>query len=287
MATRSKAKATATSAPAPANAPASAQAAPSLDALSPAQVANKALGIGTTKAKLSLSRMFCLAVLAGLYIALGAASMLIVKADSSFSFAVSQVLSGIVFSVGLFLVVNAGAELFTGNSLMVIAALERKITPAELIRAWLVVYLGNLVGSLLLAVLLDAAGFDAMGGRAVAEAAANIASSKAGLSPLMAFSRGIVCNILVCLAVWMSFAARSVIDKFAVCLLPVMTFVACGYEHSIANMFFLPFGIMCGAEVGAAQVLSNLCFVTLGNIVGGALFVGCSYWFIYLKGQES
>ena len=253
------------------------------DALTPAQIAAKAVAVGEGKAALAYPKAFALAMLAGVFIGFGAMFMLIVKADSTLSFAASQLLSGLVFSVGLFLVVTAGAELFTGNSLMAAGLLKKRYGLPKLLLAWLVVYAGNLAGSLLLAWMLHMAGVSGMDAGAVGEAAAKIASSKASLAPATAFFRGVLCNMLVCLAVWMSFAARTVIDKLATCIMPVMAFVACGYEHSIANMFFLPFGILCGSDAALTGVLSNIFFVTLGNIVGGAVLIACSYWFAYLR----
>lgn len=261
------------------------------DCLSPAQTLHKAVGVGVGKAYMPRGRSFLLAMMAGLFIAMGAALMLVVKSDSSLGFASSQILSGLVFSVGLFLVVVAGAELFTGNNLMAIGCLSGRYGAGRLVGSWLTVYAGNFFGSLILVLILTGANFAGLNGGAVGVAAADVAASKASLSPMAAFCRGIMCNVLVCLAVWMSFAGRSVADKFLACVMPVMGFVASGYEHCVANMFFLPYGLLVqafgqGGEAAAVSLVgacSNLPWVTLGNLVGGAVIVGCGYWLAYRR----
>ena len=237
---------------------------------------------GCTKATAPASRLFVLAVLAGAFIALGGSFMLIVKADASLPFAISQVLGGLVFCLGLFLVLVAGAELFTGNCLMVAGGLSRRYALTGILRNWVIVYAGNAVGALVIAGLLSAAAFNTLGGGAVGDAAITVAASKASLAPGVAFARGILCNILVCLAVWMGFAGKTVCDKLAATVLPVCAFVAMGFEHSIANLFFLPFGLIMQAVSGTAAisvngVVMNLVLVTTGNIVGGVL-VAIAYW---------
>lgn len=261
------------------------------DCLSPAQTLHKAVDVGVGKASMPRGRSFLLAMMAGLFIAMGAALMLVVKSDSSLGFASSQILSGLVFSVGLFLVVVAGAELFTGNNLMAIGCLSGRYGAGRLVGSWLTVYAGNFVGSLLLVFILAGANFAGLNGGAVGVAAAGVAASKASLSPMAAFCRGIMCNVLVCLAVWMSFAGHSVADKFLACVMPVMGFVASGYEHCVANMFFLPYGLLVqalgqggeAAAVSLAGACSNLLWVTLGNLVGGAVIIGGGYWLAYRR----
>lgn len=261
------------------------------DCLSPAQTLHKAVDVGVGKASMPRGRSFLLAMMAGLFIAMGTALMLVVKSDSSLEFASSQILSGLVFSVGLFLVVVAGAELFTGNNLMAIGCLSGRYGAGRLVGSWLTVYAGNFVGSLLLVLILAGANFAGLNGGAVGVAAAGVAASKASLSPMAAFCRGIMCNILVCLAVWMSFAGHSVADKFLACVMPVMGFVASGYEHCVANMFFLPYGLLVqalgqggeAAAVSLAGACSNLLWVTLGNLVGGAVIIGGGYWLAYRR----
>jgi len=262
-----------------------------------AQAQNVAIG----KTKLAALPAFALSVMAGMLIATGATFMLLVKGDSTLSFAVSQVLGGLAFSLGLLCVIVAGAELFTGNCLMVCAAADRKISWGAVLKNWALVYVGNLVGSLVIVGILLGANFAGMNNGAVGNAMINVAYSKISLAPEAIFFRGIMCNWLVCLAVWMGFAGRTVIDKVFTTIFPVMAFVACGFEHCVANMFFLPMGIAafntCGyagdidpAKLDAmAQVLNaggacyNIGLATLGNIVGGAIMVGMMYWIAYHK----
>ena len=265
------------------------------DALAGAQIAAKAETVGQGKANLPLGRAFLLALLAGLFIGMGGMFMLLVKSDASLGFAASSVLGGAAFSVGLFLVLVAGAELFTGNNLMVQGFLSGKYSLAALLRSWLVVYVGNLAGSLLLVGLLQLANFGGMNGGAVANVMVSVAATKCALPWGVAFGRAILCNILVCLAVWMSFAGRTVVDKFLCAALPVTTFVACGFEHCVANMFFIPMGMLVhasgvapeGVDLAALNMggmLSNLSAATLGNVVGGAVIVAGIYWLAYKKG---
>lgn len=268
------------------------------DALSPAQIEQKAEDVGEGKASMRPSQAFVLACLAGLFIGMGGMFMLLVKSDSTLPFAVSQLLGGLAFSLGLFAVVMAGAELFTGNSLMICGRLSHRYSARSLLRSWGIVYLGNLVGSLLLVVLLSLANFKGMNGGAVGAASVSVAVSKIGQSWWAIFFRGVMCNVLVCLAVWMSFGARTVVDKLCVVTLPVVAFVACGFEHCVANMFFLPMGLVTmlsgvvpqGLDVSSLNVggiLWNLSASTLGNIVGGALVVGLSYWLAYAKRETA
>lgn len=244
--------------------------------------------IGFTKVELTATRAFLLAILAGAFVALGASFMIAVRCDTSLGQTPSVVLGGLAFCLGLFLVLVAGAELFTGNCLMVIGALNAKYSFWRMVRKWAVVYAGNLVGSLLIVVLLVAAGYLDMFNGFVAQTAVSVAAGKAALDPLRAFVRGILCNMLVCLAVWMGGAGRTVCDKLAATVLPVVAFVVLGFEHSVANMFFLPLGLIAQGVAGGAQAItvagacSNLLFVTLGNIVGGVL-VALAYWYAFGK----
>lgn len=257
-----------------------------------AALAERALAAGEAKARLTVAKAFLLACLAGLFIGMGGMFMLLVKADSELPFALGQVLGGLAFCLGLFLVVTAGAELFTGNSLMVMGALDGRYAFGRVIANWVVVWLGNLAGSLLLVLILWLADFGAMGGGAVADAMVAVAAGKVALAPSVVFFRGIMCNILVCLAVWMGFAVGSVADKLCAVLLPICAFVACGFEHCVANMFLLPMGwVAQAAGAGAADaaaialpsVAANLALATAGNLVGGALLVGVVYWFAYAR----
>lgn len=262
------------------------------DHLAGAAIADKAEVVGIGKTTMSVSRMWWLAILAGLFIGTGALFMTYVKADQSLSFAVASVFGAAMFSIGLILVVIAGAELFTGNSLMVIAALNKKITWGKLAKNWVVVYFGNLVGSLLLVLVIVGTGVMAMkaGDNTIGNQMVAVAAGKEALTPLAIFCRAIMCNFLVCLAVWMGFAGRTVIDKIVTCMFPVTAFVAMGFEHCVANMFFLPMGTVASmmgyGSVGVLPIAGcfyNIAFATLGNIVGGALFVGILYWLAYRK----
>lgn len=262
------------------------------DHLAGAAIVAKAQSVGMGKASMSVSRMWWLAIAAGLFIGTGALFMTYVKADQTLSFAVSSVFGAAMFSIGLIMVVIAGAELFTGNSLMVIAAVEKKISWGKLAKNWVVVYLGNLVGSLVLVLVIVGTGVMAMkaGDNTIGNQMVAVASGKEALSPLAIFCRGIMCNFLVCLAVWMGFAGKSVIDKIVTCMFPVTAFVGMGFEHCVANMFFLPMGTVASMMgYGSAGVLPvagcfyNIAFATLGNIVGGAIFVGILYWLAYRK----
>lgn len=253
---------------------------PTVDALAPAQIFQKAVAVGKAKASMPAGRAFVLAVVAGFYIGMGGMFMLLVKSDAQLPFAASALLGGLTFGLGLFSVIVAGAELFTGNNLMLIGTTQGAYGPGELLRSWAVVYAGNFVGSLLLAVILKLANFAGMNGGAVGEAAVNVAIAKCSLGLVPMFFRAVMCNVLVCLAVWMGFAGKSVTDKLPAALLPVMAFVACGFEHCVANMFFLPYGLMVSGGVEAittGAICVNLVVVTLGNIVGGALLFAGAY----------
>ena len=262
------------------------------DHLAGPAIAAKAEVVGIGKTTMSVSRMWWLAILAGLFIGTGALFMTYVKADQSLSFAVASVFGAAMFSIGLILVVIAGAELFTGNSLMVIAALNKKITWGKLAKNWVVVYFGNLVGSLLLVLVIVGTGVMAMkaGDNTIGNQMVAVAAGKEALTPLAIFCRAIMCNFLVCLAVWMSVATKNVAGKVIVIFFPIMAFVAMGFDHVVANMFFLPMGTVASmmgyGSVGVLPIAGcfyNIAFATLGNIVGGALFVGILYWLAYRK----
>lgn len=271
------------------------------DARSAAALFAQAQNVAVGKTKLGIAPAFALAIMAGMMIATGATFMLLVKGDSTLPFAASQVLGGLCFALGLLCVIVAGAELFTGNCLMVCAAADKKISWGAVLKNWVIVYVGNLVGSLIIVGLLIGANFAGMNGGAVGDAMVNVAYSKISLAPHVIFFRGIMCNWLVCLAVWMGFAGRTVVDKVFTSIFPVMAFVACGFEHCVANMFFLPMGIAALNTYGYAgdidpvkleaitQALTaggacyNIGLATLGNIVGGAVMVGLVYWVAYHK----
>jgi len=235
-------------------------------------------------------RTFLLALLAGFYIAFGAQLSTVVTQDSAafVGLGISRLLGGMVFSIGLMLVVVCGAELFTGNSLLVSSALDGEISWGKLAENWGLVLLGNLLGSLFMAWLLFESQLWQNG--AVAKQAVSVATAKSQLSFEVAFIRGVLCNWLVCLAVFMAVASRDVTAKLFSCLAPIMAFVTSGFEHSVANMYFIPAGLLLKAELGIHEpnltwvtfLLGNILPVTLGNIVGGVLFVACVYWYVHL-----
>lgn len=255
-------------------------------AMTPASMELKNERVAQTKAGTDLASALVLSVLAGAFIAMGATFMLVVKSDASLPFAATQLLGGFSFTLGLFLILAAGAELFTGNCLMVMGPLAGRFSWGKLLANWGIVLFGNLVGSVLAAAVLIAAGVASSNGGALGEAAIAVAEGKVALDWGTAFARGVLCNMLVCLAVWIGHSANSVTDKFFSALLPVMAFMAAGFEHCVANMFFLPYALMLQASgvagsVDLARVLHNLSAATLGNLVGGVVLVGCSYWFVY------
>ncbi len=273
-------------------------------ALLPPEMAKKAEEAGVVKANLGKRRMFALAVLAGAFIALGAifATTVTTGASGSLTFGVTKLLGGFVFSLGLILVVVAGAELFTGNNLIVMAWADRKVSTAKLLRNWVIVYLGNFVGAIFTVGLMVVSGQYTFAGGAVGVNALNIANGKMGFGFLQAVALGALCNALVCLAVWLCMSARTTTDKILAIIFPITAFVAAGFEHSVANMFFVPMGLFikawAGPEFWAAAgttaaaypnltwtnfLVHNLLPVTIGNIIGGALMVGLVYWFIYLR----
>lgn len=238
----------------------------------------------------SRSRTLLLSLLAGFYIAFGAQLATVVTQDAAIHVGqgIARFLGGSVFSIGLMLVVVCGAELFTGNSLLTVSLLHGEITVTKMIENWTIVLLGNLVGSLLFAWLMAESRLWEMG--TVGDHAVKLAAAKSQLSFGVALIRGIFCNWLVCLAVFMATAARDVSGKIFACYVPIMTFVASGFEHSVANMYFIPTGLFVAAARGTADpglswegFLGNIVPVTIGNIIGGVIFVGIAYWFVHLK----
>ena len=240
------------------------------------------------KAALDLPRTLALAVLAGAFIGLGAMVSTVTMTESSLGYGPSRLLAGLAFSLGLVLVLVGGAELFTGNALIVMAWAERRVKTDALLRNWTIVYAGNFIGASATAVGVYLSGIHDLGNGKVALTALAIASAKVSLGFEEAFFRGVFCNALVCLAVWLGFGARSTTDKILCIVFPITAFVAAGFEHSIANMYFVPMGMLLQGEAGGALtwsrfLLGNLLPVTLGNVVGGSLMVGLAYWFIYLR----
>lgn len=259
------------------------------DALSPAETELKAEGIGVTKAGMATAKCFVSAMLAGAFIACGAMYFCVFLGDSTIPFAAQRMVGGICFALGLVLVLCCGAELFTGNILMCCAKASGKISWGGLVKNWIVVWLGNFAGALCVVALVYFANVYGMNSGGVGESMVSVAVSKVTPDWFTLFCKGIMCNVLVCLAVWIGFAARTVADKVIGIILPISAFVACGFEHCVANMFFLPMGLLLNSTgVGAAGAMSiggilfNLSAATLGNIVGG-LIVGMAYWFIYAK----
>jgi len=266
-----------------------------LDALLPPEIAAKAEDLGVRKARTPAFPLFALAVLAGAFISLGALLSTVVATSPGFPYGVTRLLVGLSFSVGLVLVVVAGAELFTGNNLIAIAWASRRISAREVLRSWGIVYAGNFCGAIGTVILVDLASVaDSPGG--VGGTAIRIAAEKCEHPPLEAFASGILCNALVCLAVWMSYGARSLVDRVVAVVFPVAAFAAIGFEHSIANMYLIPVGIFAAADLDAGTVASvartaptwagflrNLVPVTLGNIVGGTLLVAAVYWAVYRR----
>ena len=268
------------------------------NAYSPAEVQEAVETVGVKKTNMPFLPSFTLAVVAGGAIGLGALYYNIVVSDPSLGFAATRVLGGLAFSLGLVLVLVGGAELFTGNNLIVMAWASGKVSTKDVLRNWTIVYCGNLVGSLGLVVLVFLSHHPDMYGGRFGLAILNTAAGK--ISPDMGtrFFKGILCNVLVCMGVWIAYAGRSVSDKIFGLILPVSAFVAAGFEHCVANMYFLPMAWMLAqagkvpAELDASLftitgIIHNLVPVTLGNIVGGAGFVGAVYWLIYRKGLGS
>jgi formate transporter len=265
------------------------------DAYAPKEIAERVESVGVTKARLPLLSQIALGVLAGGFIGLGALYSTLVTSDTTLSFAVSRVLGGLVFSLGLILVVVAGAELFTGNNLLAMAWASQRITTRELLRNWLVIYCANFAGALGLVALVFLSNHWQLNGTAVGIQAVKIAAAKAALPFGEAFFKGMLCNILVCLAVWLALAGRSIVDKICAIIFPISAFVAAGFEHSVANMYLIPLGILLKDKVAVAGseqlnwngLWTNLLPVTLGNIAGGSVMVTLVYFFIYQRGKAA
>jgi formate transporter len=288
----------------------------SFDALLPPAMAAKAEDLGVKKAALPALNMFILAVLAGAFIGIGAIFATTVAAGgmsvrdaagaAAFStglpYGITRLLVGLAFSVGLILVVVGGAELFTGNTLITIAFASKKVTLTQLLRNWTIVYVGNLVGSVLTAYIVFLGKQYSFGNGAIGLAALNIGEAKTAFTFVQAVALGIMCNALVCMAVWMCYSARSTTDKILAIIPPIATFVAAGFEHSVANMYFIPVALFVKGSGDATFFeaigrtaesfthltwgnffIANLLPVTIGNIIGGAIMVGLIYWFVYLR----
>ena len=274
--------------------------------LSPSEIADATINAGIRKANMTAATQFVLGILAGAFIAFGAEAANM-AAHTTTDISTAKLISGLIFPAGLLLVITAGAELFTGNNLMILALAERKITPIQLLRSWLVVYAGNLVGGVLVAYLVAWSGQWDYSGGTLGGFTIKTATGKISLPFVKAVVLGVLCNWLVCLAVWSSTGAKDGISKAVCVFFPIWLFVASGFEHSVANMYYIAAGIiakgnpsyvMKAIELGASQpsidaldycamFTRNLLPVTFGNIMGGAGLVGLVYWFVYAKGKKS
>jgi formate/nitrite transporter len=258
-----------------------------VDSYRPAQIAARVEFAGLGKIRQAFATTLLLSMLAGAYISFGTLSYTIVVTESGLGWGPTRLLGGVAFSLGLVLVIVAGAELFTGNVLMVIGWASGRIRALDVLRNWSLVYVGNLIGALATAVLVILSGVLELRDGAVAKTAAEIATAKLQLVGSEALFRGMLCNVLVCLAVWLSFAARSLTDKVIAVLLPISAFVVAGFEHSVANMYSIP--VAMGAsliETDIPSLLRNLLFVTVGNVVGGGVLVALVYWVVYIRNGE-
>lgn len=265
------------------------------DAYSPAEIQDKVEKLGVKKAHMPFLPELVLAIVAGGSIGLGGMFFAIVLGDPSLGYAAQRLLGGVVFTLGLGLVMIAGAELFTGNCLIVMAWANRQVSTGEVLKNWTIVWFGNLIGALGLVFLLWMCHFPDLNNGNVGLGLLKLAISKMSPDAVTIFFKGVMCNILVCLGVWLAYAGRSVADKMAGMVFPVAAFIAAGFEHCIANMLFLPMAwlmvltghVPAGVDVSVitfANIVHNLIPATLGNIVGGGGFVGAIYWLIYRKG---
>jgi formate/nitrite transporter len=254
-----------------------------IDAYSPAEMADRVEKAGVSKVRLPALSVLALSMLAGAFIGFGGMFYTVAITDSGLGFGPSRLLGGVAFSLGLVLVIVGGAELFTGNSLIVIAWASRRITLPALLRNWGIVYAGNFVGALGVVALVYLSGILSLDQGGVAETVRTIAKGKLELPIDQAFVRGVLCNALVCLAVWLCYAARDVAGKILAIVGPITAFVALGLEHSVANMYLIPIGMLAGTSFDPSGLARNLFWVTLGNIVGGGGGVALVYWAIYLR----
>jgi len=269
--------------------------------LAPAEIVESAINIGVSKANRRAIDLLILGVLAGAFIALAAQASNMAAFNllsTPETYGMGRALAGFVFSVGLMLVVTTGAELFTGNTLMCVSVYEKKITLLAMLRNWVIVYIGNFIGAICVVLMVQQTGLWGSGGGVLGAVTVNIAVAKISFSWIGAFFSGLMCNWLVCLAVWISFAADTIIGKLFGAMFPIFLFVTSGFDHSIANMYYVPAGILAKGQFGtqAADVLAslnwgsfitaNLIPVTLGNIVGGVLCVGTAYWFTLYRSSR-
>jgi formate/nitrite transporter len=270
-----------------------------VDALYPVEIARKVEAVGVIKANLPFQKMALLAVMAGAFVALGALFYFNIVSDLQGGSGMQALAGGFVFNLGLMLCTVGGAELFTGNNLLSMAFASKKISWKGMLRNWATVWTFNFVGALVIVGLAYMAQHWAASGNLVGAKALYVGVNKAALPISVIFFRGILCNVLVCLASWLTYAGKTVVDKFFAMLLPIMAFVAGGFEHSVANMFYLPYAMLLKSNptlvelahlpagkleyLNWANIGKSLTFATAGNLVGGAVMVGMMYWMIYLK----
>src|SRR5215470_3639823 len=263
-----------------------------LQAYSPAEIEEAVEKVGVKKANLPFLASFMLAIVAGGGVGFGALYYTIVASDPTLGFAAARVLGGLVFTLGLVLVLVGGAELFTGNNLIVMAWASGKVSTRTMLRNWTIVWFGNLFGALGLVVLIFLSHHLDMNDGRIGLSVLNTAVGKIRPNMMTLFVKGILCNVLVCAAVWLAYAGRSVTDKMVAVILPISAFIAAGFEHCVANMYFLPLAWLLvqtghapanfdASLITVSGIVHNLVPVTLGNIVGGAGFVGAAYWAIY------
>ena len=290
-----------------------------LDPIMPATMAVRAEEAGVKRSAMDPLTVFVLSILGGAFVAFGAIFATTVSAGNftvvagdgtaaltaALPFGIVRLLIGLVFCVGLILVVVGGAELFTGNTMIVMAWASRKVTTRALLLNWIIVFIGNFVGSVATAVLTFLSTQYAFGNGAVGLVALNVAQIKTSFEFVPALALGIMCNALVCLTVWMCYGARTTIDRVATVIFPISAFAAAGFEHCVANMYFVPIGLFIKA--GAPEsfwnaiaktpadfpaltwhnfLIGNLVPVTVGNIIGGSIMVGVVYWFVYLRANK-
>ena len=254
------------------------------DILPPAHIARLIEDVGVKKVNMSVTSILTLGILAGVFISLGAAFYTIVITGSTLGVGLTKLVGGLVFSLGLILIIIGGAELFTGNTLITLSWADNKISSVDLLKNWFLVYVGNFLGALFVVVCIYLSGI--YNASPYAETARSIGEAKVALTNTELVFRGLLCNLLVCMAVWMCFAAHSASSKIMIILFPISAFVALGFEHSVANMYFLPLGLVLEAQFAVVDALRNLIFVTIGNIIGGGVLVGLVYWLVYLRHQS-
>lgn len=273
--------------------------------LKPAEITDYVIATAQDKAGGSFQKLFLLGILAGAFIAFAAEGSNMAAFNlfaEPTTYGLGKALAGVVFGTGLMMVVLAGGELFTGNTLILAAVLDRKVSAGRMLRNWVIVYAGNFVGSMLIAYMMVNSGLFGSGADMLGAVTVKIAAYKVNLDFLQAFYLGIMCNWLVCLAVWISYGAETMTGKIFSIFFPIWLFITSGFEHSIANMYYIPAGIMAKSNAAFAElshltpqvleslnwssfVVHNLIPVTLGNIVGGGIFVGMAYWYVYKKSR--